>query len=443
MRLVELLVPDDYRTAVLDTLEELGVDYVVTEETSDDHASIVSLPLPTGAVDEVLEEIRDTGLDEQRYTVISDVESATTPNIERLEEQYQQKPGGSHISHTGLRTATQELRADSLTYIALVCLSAMVASAGLLLNSAVVIVGAMVISPFVGAILAASVGVVIDDREMVFDSLRYQAGGLVLAIASAIVIGFVFRWASLVSPGLVIGSIGQIKAFSTPAALTIALAFFAGAASALTLASDLGTALAGAAVAAAIVPAAAAAGIGIVWVQPALALGALVLLIANMLFLNVTSFVTFRALGYKPAVIDSMRRELAFDTHTTGYVLVIGVVVVLLVLTAVGVYQYILLQQSVNQQVQEVLDNPAYDEFDIASIQTSYGGVYFLDQPTTVTVTLLHPVHTNTPQLAAIFRRHIATHTDWEVRVKVRFAEYQIATPKSTPELPKTALSIR
>ncbi|HET7324601.1 MAG TPA: DUF389 domain-containing protein, partial [Halococcus sp.] len=360
---------------------------------------------------------------------ISDLESATTPNIEELEEQYQEKPGGSHISHTGLRTATQELRADTATYIALVCLSAMVASVGLLLNSGVVIVGAMVISPFVGAILSASVGVVIDDREVVIDSLVYQAGGLVLAIASAVAIGFVFRWVSLVPSGLVIGSIGQIGAFSTPAALTIALAFFAGAASALTLASDLGTAVAGAAVAAAIVPAAAAVGIAIVWMQPAIALGAFVLLIANMLFLNFTSYVTFRALGYKPAVIDSMRQELRFDTHTTGYVLAIFVIAVLLVLTASGVYQYVLFQQSVNQQVGDVLDKPTYDEFDIADIETSYGGVYFLDQPTTVTVTLFHPARTGTPRLAPVFRRHIAAHTDWEVSVEVRFLEYQIASP--------------
>jgi uncharacterized hydrophobic protein (TIGR00271 family) len=432
MRQVELLVPDDDRAAVLDTLDELGVDYVVTTETSDDNASIVSLPLPTGAVDEVLGEIRDTGLDEERYTVISAVESATTPHIDDLEEEYQQKPGGSQISHTGLRTATQELRSDMLTYIVLVCLSAMVASVGLLLNSAVVIVGAMVISPFVGAILSASVGVVIDDREVVIGSLAYQSGGLVLAVVSATVISFGFKAASLVPPGLAVESIGQIGAFSTPAALTIALAFFAGAAGALTLASDLGTAVAGAAVAAAIVPAAAVVGIGIVWTQPALALGAFVLLIANALFINFTSFVTFRALGYQSTVIDTMRRELAFDTYTVGYVLVIGVVALLLVLTAVGVYQYILFQQSVNRQVQHVIDQPRYDQFEITNIQTDYGGVYFLPQPAAVTVTLSHPARTPTPQLATVFQRRIATHSDWKVRVRVRFSEYQIATATAT-----------
>jgi uncharacterized membrane protein len=244
----------------------------------------------------------------------------------------------------------------------------------------------------------------------------------------------VFRWASLVSPGLLVGSIGQIEAFSTPAALTMALALLAGTSAALTLASDLSTAVAGAAVAAAIVPAAAAVGIGIVWAQPVLALGAFVLLIANALFINFTALLTFRALGYEPAVLDSMRRELAFDSHTTGYALVIGVVVVLLVLTAVGVYQYILFQQTVNQQVQEVIDEPAYEQFAILDIQTSYGGVYLLDQPATVTVTLSHPARIETPQLATVFRRQIATHTDWEVRVEVRFSAYQVATPESNQQ---------
>jgi len=53
-------VPAGKRETVLAALDEEGVDYVVTDETSGrEYNAVVSVPLPTGAVEPVLEAMRE------------------------------------------------------------------------------------------------------------------------------------------------------------------------------------------------------------------------------------------------------------------------------------------------------------------------------------------------------------------------------------------------
>nr|WP_229380088.1 DUF389 domain-containing protein [Haloterrigena salifodinae] len=56
-----------------------------------------------------------------------------------------------------------------------------------MLESPIVIVGAMVIAPFAGSTLSASAGAVISNREIVVDSATSQVTGLVVAYVGAVV----------------------------------------------------------------------------------------------------------------------------------------------------------------------------------------------------------------------------------------------------------------
>ena len=78
MRLVHLLVPSEELDAVTGVLDEEGVDYVVTEERSRGDAEVVEFPLPIGAVETVLKALRDAGVEDGAYTVITRGESADT-----------------------------------------------------------------------------------------------------------------------------------------------------------------------------------------------------------------------------------------------------------------------------------------------------------------------------------------------------------------------------
>ena len=52
MRLVQVTIPAGKREAVLELLDEEGIDYVVTDETSGrEYTAVVYFPLPTNAVE--------------------------------------------------------------------------------------------------------------------------------------------------------------------------------------------------------------------------------------------------------------------------------------------------------------------------------------------------------------------------------------------------------
>ncbi|WP_276272073.1 DUF389 domain-containing protein [Haloarcula litorea] len=243
------------------------------------------------------------------------------------------------------------------------------------------------------------------------------------------------RWGYLVPPRLAIENITQVNAFSIPIVLTFVIAVFAGAAGALALATDLSVSLAGVAVAAAIVPAAAAIGLGIVWAKPALALGAMVLLLMNVLLINVSAFLALTAFGYRSESSTRVRDSLRVDGRTVGYGALAAVVAVLLVASVASTVQYLFLVETVNHNANEVFDREEYRDLELIDIQTDYSGPSVLagqrERSGSVTVVVGRRTTAEYPRLAPVLRDRIAADVARAVTVRVRFVEYQVATPNS------------
>ena len=86
----------------------------------------------------------------------------------------------------------------------------------------------MVIAPLMGPAMAASVGTVVDESDLVSRGVWYQITGL-LAIASAALFGFLVQGTVLIPPGLDIRTIPAITERFTPNFLSLLLALGAGA----------------------------------------------------------------------------------------------------------------------------------------------------------------------------------------------------------------------
>ncbi|WP_114575748.1 TIGR00341 family protein [Saliphagus sp. LR7] len=436
MRLVQIRIATEVKERVLDTFDEENIEYVIADEGGDGDGVIAYFPLPDGAVEKVLDRLRRDGLDEDAFTVITDIQSATTPAFDELESQYTQGPDDEvGLSHATLRTNAREVTPSRTLFVTFAALSAIVAAAGLVLDSAIVIVGAMVISPFAGSSLSASVGMVIGDHRSVLDSFKSQLLGLGVAIGSATAAAAVFRWGYLVPPRLAIENISQVNAFSIPIVLTFVIAIFAGAAGALALATDLDVSLAGVAVAAAIVPAAAAIGLGTVWAKPSLAVGALVLLVMNVLLINVSAFVALTLFGYRSSSSSRLRDHLRFDLRSTAYAILAGVVLVVLVASVVSTIQYLILVETVNHNVDDVLTEEEYRHLELIDVQTDYSGdsLYPRNSEGTdsVTVVVGHRTTGENPQLSAALQRRITADTPGPVSVRVQFVNYQVTNSSS------------
>ena len=430
MRLIEIFVPSDDRVAIELALDEMDVEYLFVDEDSSRDGSIATVPVPGGAVDAVLEQLYDAGLDEDTYTVVTEVERANVPNVDELTDRYVEGPKGERgASHPEIRERAEDLKPEFATYVAFAALSAIVAVGGLLLDSAIVIVGAMVIAPFAGSTLSASVGAVISDRGMVLESARAQGVGLVVAFVGAILMSLLLRQAGFVPASQVVGRIEQVSVFLTPNLLTVVIAIAAGLAGALALATDLPVSIAGVAVAAAIVPAASAAGIGVVWGEPLMVLGAVVLLLMNIVFVNLSAYVALVSLGYRSSVIRSLREDVRVSARTGGYAVLVVLFVAVVALTAAGTYQHVAFEHDVNQEVQATMDDPEYDSLELGTVRTDYNHMNVLSSEISVSVTVSRTTDFAYDDLDETLQTRISEATGRPVTVNVQFRDVERAEP--------------
>ncbi|EMA58705.1 hypothetical protein C469_12815 [Halorubrum lipolyticum DSM 21995] len=303
MRLVQVMIPAGKRAAVIRALDDEGIDYVVTDETSGrEYTAVAMFPLPTAAVEPVLERLREAGIDESTYTVIVAAETVISRRFEALEDEYEEdaERGGDRISREELQAKADSLASGLGTYVLMTVISAVIATAGLLLDSPATVVGSMVIAPLIGPAMSAAVGTVVDDEEMFRRGVRMQILGVAVAVAAATLFALALRWLALVPPGLDPLELAEVSERLAPNVLVLVVAIGAGVAGIVSLMTGVSATLVGVMIAVALIPPAAAVGIGIAFQIPRLVLGAGVIVAVNVLSINLSALVVLWYEGYRP-----------------------------------------------------------------------------------------------------------------------------------------------
>jgi uncharacterized hydrophobic protein (TIGR00341 family) len=301
VRLVQVTVPSGKLETVRAALDDEGVDFVITEETSDrQYAAIAYIPLPTNAVEPVLERLREAGVDESTYTVILDAQTVVSRDFEKIEERYAEAEDTDRIAQAELVATALDLVPPLRAYLVMTVVSAVIATAGLLLDSPAVVVGSMVIAPLIGPAMTASVGTVVVDEEMFTRGVKLQVVGLLLSVASAAVFAWFVRTVNLVPPITDVTAIPEVRERLAPDFLSLVVAIGAGVAGSLSMTTGVSSALVGVMIAVALIPPAATVGIGIAWGRPMVSLGSGVLVLVNLLSINLAALVVLRYSGYRP-----------------------------------------------------------------------------------------------------------------------------------------------
>ncbi|WP_276271223.1 DUF389 domain-containing protein [Haloarcula litorea] len=420
MRLIQLRVPDPDLDDVREVLDGRDVSYVrSTEESGEDTAWLVQFPLPPEAVDEVFEALEAAGLDPDRYAVVATAETA------RMEGNVEARDHEDRISHDELRGRAVGMNPGAVTYYGMTLLSAVVATAGLLLDSPAVVVGSMVIAPQVGSALTASVGTALNDRTLLVEGYRDQILGLLTAVLGATLFGLVVRYAGFVPAQLRVGTVQQISQRISPGFLSMAVGICAGAAGAVGLATALPVSLVGVMIAAALIPAAAAVGVGIAWGLPAVALGAGILLLVNAASINLTGFIVLWALGFRPSDWPDGPPDSATVRRYGPTIVAVLALTTAFVGASAVTGQQMRVETQVNDAVSEVLDRPIYEDLRLLSVQTRFGGVsvYRLDREVAVEVS--RPDDTAYPQLTLRLADAVSAAIEEAVAVEVSFVDRQ------------------
>ena len=426
MRLVQLTVPTGKRQAILETLDERKIDYVVTDEKSSrEYTAVVYFPLPDAAVEPVLDEIQETGIDEDAYTVVVDAETVVSRRFQALREEYEDGDVGSdRISRQELQAEADDLTPSLPVYVVMTVISAIVATAGLLLDSPAVVVGSMVIAPLIGPALGASVGTVVDDEELFTESVTYQIIGVVLAIGAAAIFALTARTTNIIPPGLVLSNVGEISERLAPDLLSLVIALGAGVAGVVSIATGTSVALVGVMIAAALIPPAGVAGISLAWGQPTAAIGATVLVLVNLLSVNLAGLLTLWYAGYRPENLFSLgETEQRVRKRIIGLALVVLLFAVFLGGISYASYETATFEQDVNDEVQQVLSQERYEAYELLEVDVVLDTDYPFRNPQRVIVTIGGPPDASVPELADTLDERINAHADGSVRVQVRYVE--------------------
>lgn len=208
-----------------------------------------------------------------------------------------------------------ELLAESTldpTYLILIIGSCIIATFGLLSNSTAVIIGAMIVAPLMLPIRGLAFGALDGDVILFRRGLISVIVGTLSAVTIAWLLG------SLVG----ISTFGsEILARSKPTLLDIGIALAAGSISGYAkVQPKISAALAGTAIAVALMPPLCVIGLGLANAKWLLSLGAVILYLTNLLGITLSCMVAFLLTGYTP--FTQARRALMWTTILTTVLLI-------------------------------------------------------------------------------------------------------------------------
>ncbi|MEE9537325.1 MAG: TIGR00341 family protein [Desulfobacterales bacterium] len=208
----------------------------------------------------------------------------------------------------------EDARLNSI-YLVLMVLSTMLAAIGLYLNSASVIIGAMLLAPLMTPIVSLSMGILRGNIELFKDSIGKIVFGILIALLSSALITFLFPHKPITD---------EMLARMNPTLLDLGVAIISGIAAAYSKSfKEIIQSLAGVAIAVALVPPLTVAGIGIGRWDFYIFYQAFLLFSTNLVGIIIAATYTFRILGYSAAV------------RSRGS---IGVVFIFLVLISIPLY---------------------------------------------------------------------------------------------------------
>lgn len=293
-RIIEVIAEDSQTERIRSLCETSGADDVIVGALTDDGRRVIRIAC--GALDrqrllDALQMILSTS---PNWRIIILPVEATLPAIEEERqdtEKARQKRLTGGLSREELGAQIGRGAELDRNFVLLVTLSAIVAAIGLMEDNIAVVIGAMVIAPLLGPNLALAFATAIGDAAMIRQTIVTNAAGVALTLVLSTGVGLIFP--------LDLNS-GELMSRTQVDLDSIAVALASGAAAALSLTTGLSATLVGVMVAVALLPPATTIGIMLGWGQFGLASQAALLLAVNVVCVNLSAQVIFRAKGIRP-----------------------------------------------------------------------------------------------------------------------------------------------
>ena len=187
----------------------------------------------------------------------------------------------------------------SFDFMTLICLSTAIAGLGLMVDSTAVVIGAMLVAPLMTPLLGSGLALVQGNLPLMRSAARAIAYGFFAALLIGILLGLLSINSALTP---------EMEARGGPGLPDLMIAFLSGVAASHCIARpNLSSALAGVAIAAALVPPIATVGIAISFGELGVARGAAILFATNVVAIILGSAMTFYAGGIRGGNAEGRR----------------------------------------------------------------------------------------------------------------------------------------
>lgn len=216
------------------------------------------------AADPLLDELRELGLTERGSIAVEGIDLSLSADADRAERQAPGE-GSDAVVWADLVARAKEESTVSATYLVFFAVATVLAGIAVLLDSAVLVVGAMIVGPEFGVLAGICAGLVLRRAAAVRRSLLALAVGFATGVAATVVATWVLTATGLVDSEQIFQPRPQTDFIYRPDALSFVVAFLAGVAGMLALTSAKSGALVGVLVSVTTIPAAGDAAVALAY----------------------------------------------------------------------------------------------------------------------------------------------------------------------------------
>lgn len=276
--------------------------------------------------------------DAQEHNGEEKVQEEKEAKLESYKQFVAEQFSNQEIDYPEIRVSIEANALPTKMYFVMNMLSAIIASYGLVTNSAAVVIGAMLVAMMLGPITGMALAVIDYRMPLLRKSLFTVLAGVSLVIVVGFIIGLLHNDQPLSS---------EILSRTQPTSMDLMIALAGGTAGAYAMVSPhLSVAVVGVAVATALVPPLAASGILFANGEFSLGLGAALLAMTNIIAIQFTNAMVLWFLGFRRLVDDDYKSHKHFTFLRRN-------AVTLLLLVGLGAYLTVNLNTNAKQQTFE------------------------------------------------------------------------------------------
>lgn len=323
-------------THVSQPVEPISIDHSIHENDPavadvDDHLTTESTTTNTSG-----ENVESD--DDKQQSEEEKIKDEKEAKLESYKQFVAEQFSDQKIDYPEVRVTIEANALPSKMYFVMNTLSAIIASYGLVTNSAAVVIGAMLVAMMLGPITGVALAIIDYRMPLLRKSLLTVLAGVFLVILVGFVVGLLHQGQPLTN---------EILSRTQPTSMDLMIALAGGTAGAYAMVSPhLSVAVVGVAVATALVPPLAASGILFANGEIQMGLGAALLALTNIIAIQFTNAMVLWFLGF---------RRLVDDDYESGTYLIFfrRNAVTLLLLVGLGIYLTLNLNSNAKQQTFE------------------------------------------------------------------------------------------